>query len=88
MKAVPLLLKQLLKIEKRVELEDLEFELIKIKDIFSIVKKNEEELLDTLTVLHGYLRNSNIHKLMEEKEDICENKEFNSEVAASRFYSK
>ncbi|KAK7314232.1 hypothetical protein VNO77_39445 [Canavalia gladiata] len=69
--AVALLLKRLVTIEKYGYLEDLKSELVNIKDLFSIVKKNEEELLDTLTIVDGYLRNFNISKLMEEKEDIC-----------------
>ncbi|RDY09480.1 Disease resistance RPP13-like protein 4, partial [Mucuna pruriens] len=71
MKAVPTLLKRLVSVEKRADLEDLKSELIKIKNLFSIVKRNEDELLDTLTVVDGYLRNLNIPKLMEEKDDIC-----------------
>ncbi|KHN35906.1 disease resistance RPP13-like protein 4 [Glycine soja] len=71
MKAVPTLLKRLVIVEKREDLKDLKSELNKIKDLFKIVKKNEEELLDTLAVVDGYLRNKNIPKLMEVKEDIC-----------------
>ncbi|KHN13180.1 disease resistance RPP13-like protein 4 [Glycine soja] len=70
MKAVPTLLKRLVTVEKQlkqVNLNDLKSELIRIKDLFSLVKKNEEELLDTLTVLDGYLRNKNINKLTEEE---------------------
>ena len=48
MKAVPTLLKRLVTVEKHVNLNDLKSELTKIKDLFSKVKKNEEELLDTL----------------------------------------
>ncbi|CAJ1931553.1 unnamed protein product [Sphenostylis stenocarpa] len=71
MEAVPLLLKRLRTVEKQANLEDLKSVLINIKDVFSLVKKNEEELLDTLTVVDGYIRKSNIRKLMEEKKDIC-----------------
>ncbi|KAK7387028.1 hypothetical protein VNO78_27490 [Psophocarpus tetragonolobus] len=72
MKAVPTLLKRLVRVEKEANLNDLKSELIKIKDLFSMVRKNEDELLDTLTVVDGYLRNKNIDKLMEEKKDICQ----------------
>jgi len=72
MKAVPLLLRHLRKVEHQANLEDLKSVLINIKDVFSLVKKNEEELLDTLVVVDGYIRKSNIRKLMEEKKDICE----------------
>ncbi|RDX92554.1 Disease resistance RPP13-like protein 4, partial [Mucuna pruriens] len=58
--------------EKKDDLKDLKFELNNIKDLFSIVKRNEEELLDTLTVVDGYLRNSNIRKLKQEEKAICE----------------
>ncbi|KAK7305088.1 hypothetical protein VNO77_42988 [Canavalia gladiata] len=69
--AVTMLLRRLASIEKDGHLDDLKSELEKIKDLFSIVKKNEEELLDTLALVYGYLRNFNIPKLLEEKEDIC-----------------
>ncbi|RDX91152.1 hypothetical protein CR513_26904, partial [Mucuna pruriens] len=71
MKAVPTLLKRLMAVEHQANLKDLKSELINIKDLFSMVKKNEDELLDTLTVVDGYLRNSNLRKLMQEKQDIC-----------------
>ncbi|KAK7295652.1 hypothetical protein RJT34_18563 [Clitoria ternatea] len=71
-KAVFSLLKHLAILEKKADLDDLKSELMKIKDLFSIVKRNEEELLDTLTTVYKYLRNSNIDKLMEEKEHIRE----------------
>ncbi|KAL5165006.1 Disease resistance RPP13-like protein 4 [Glycine soja] len=51
MKAVPTLLKRLVTVEKQANLNDLKSELTKIKDLFWMVKKNEEELLDTLTVV-------------------------------------
>ncbi|KAK8471964.1 hypothetical protein PHAVU_002G074500 [Phaseolus vulgaris] len=70
-KAVPLLLKRLRTVEPQENLEDLKSVLINIKDIFSLVKKNEEELLDTLSVVDGYIRKSNIDTLMKEKKDIC-----------------
>ncbi|KAK7295637.1 hypothetical protein RJT34_18548 [Clitoria ternatea] len=73
-KAVSLLLKHLAPLEKKtnLDLDDLKSELMKIKDLFSIVKRNEDELLDTLTTVYKYLHDSNIDKLMEEKERICE----------------
>ncbi|RDX63738.1 Disease resistance RPP13-like protein 4, partial [Mucuna pruriens] len=71
MKAVPTLLKRLMAVEHQANLKDLKSELINIKDLFFMVKKNEDELLDTLTVVDGYLRNSNLRKLMQEKQDIC-----------------
>ncbi|KAK7387019.1 hypothetical protein VNO78_27474 [Psophocarpus tetragonolobus] len=72
MKAVPTLLKSLVTVEKYANLKDLKSELIKIKDLFSIVKRNEDELLDTLTLVDGYIRNSNVLTLMKEKEAICQ----------------
>ncbi|KAK7387018.1 hypothetical protein VNO78_27472 [Psophocarpus tetragonolobus] len=69
--AVPLLLESLVTVEEQENLKDLKSELIKIKDLFSIVKKNEEELLDTLTVVDDYLCNLNLQKLMEVEEEIC-----------------
>ncbi|KAG5050676.1 hypothetical protein JHK87_002874 [Glycine soja] len=71
MKAVPTLLKRLSTIEGQANLDDLKSELMNIKDVFLLVKQNKEELLDTLAAVDGYLRNSNMRKLMEEKEDIC-----------------
>ncbi|KAG4401608.1 hypothetical protein GLYMA_02G030500v4 [Glycine max] len=71
MKAVPTLLKRLSTIEGQANLDDLKPELMNIKDVFLLVKQNKEELLDTLAAVDGYLRNSNMRKLMEEKEDIC-----------------
>ncbi|RDX73642.1 Disease resistance RPP13-like protein 4, partial [Mucuna pruriens] len=71
MKAVATMLKRLMAVEHQANLKDLKSELINIKDLFSMVKKNEDELLDTLTLVDGYLRNSNLHKLMQEKQDIC-----------------
>ncbi|XP_027340985.1 disease resistance RPP13-like protein 4 [Abrus precatorius] len=70
-KAVPLLLRRLTTIEKHANLDDLKEVLMNIKDLFWIVKKNEEELLDTLTEVDDYVRNFNTRKLMEEKEEIC-----------------
>ncbi|KAG4935625.1 hypothetical protein JHK85_050544 [Glycine max] len=60
MKAVPTLLKRLVTVEKQANLNDLKSELTKIKDLFWMVKKNEEELLDTLTVVDVYILNKNI----------------------------
>ncbi|KOM45561.1 hypothetical protein LR48_Vigan06g086700 [Vigna angularis] len=60
MKAVPLLSKRLRKVEQEANLDDLKSVLINIKDVFSLVKKNEEELLDTLAEVDGYIRKSNI----------------------------
>ncbi|KAK7316817.1 hypothetical protein RJT34_00549 [Clitoria ternatea] len=70
-KAVPTLLKRLATVEKQAELEDLKSELMKIKEVFSIVKKHEDALLDTLTIVDMYLRSSNIEKLIKEKKNIC-----------------
>ena len=71
MKAVPTLLKRLVTTDKVAKLKVLKNELIQIKNLFSMVKENEQELLDTLTMVDGYLRN-NIPKLIEEEEYICE----------------
>ncbi|KAK7333567.1 hypothetical protein VNO80_30342 [Phaseolus coccineus] len=70
MKAVPTLLKRLVTANKHADLKVLKNELISIKNLFSMVKENEQELLDTLTMVDGYLRN-NIPKLIEEEEKIC-----------------
>ncbi|KAK7387073.1 hypothetical protein VNO78_27568 [Psophocarpus tetragonolobus] len=72
-KAVSLLLKRLEEVaaEKQVDIEDLRSELFFIKDLFSKVKENEEELLKTLTIINGYLHDSNAAKLMEEKGHMC-----------------
>ncbi|XP_020230533.1 uncharacterized protein LOC109811256 isoform X1 [Cajanus cajan] len=72
MKAVPSLLRRLRPVEKQENLKSLKSELIHLENLFSTVKKNEEELLDVLTAVDGYIRNSNIHKLMEEEESICQ----------------
>nr|KYP52279.1 Disease resistance RPP13-like protein 4 [Cajanus cajan] len=71
MKAVNLLLKRLMDLEQPAKLKNLKSELFQIRDLFSIVKKNKDELLDMLTVVDGYLRNSNIRKLKEEEIEIC-----------------
>ncbi|BAT88884.1 hypothetical protein LR48_Vigan09g009000 [Vigna angularis] len=71
MKAVPTLLKRLVTVDKQAKLKDLKSELTNIKDLFSKVKKNEQDLLDKLTKVYGYLRNNNIDKLMEDEEMIC-----------------
>ncbi|ESW18413.1 hypothetical protein PHAVU_006G039000 [Phaseolus vulgaris] len=70
MKAVPTLLKRLVTTDKEANLKVLKNELIQIKNLFSMVKKNEQELLDTLTMVDGYLRN-NIPKLVKEEDNIC-----------------
>ncbi|WVY92943.1 hypothetical protein V8G54_032031 [Vigna mungo] len=72
MKAVSTLLKLLVTVDKQAKLKDLKSELTNIKDLFSKVKKNEQDLLDKLTKVDGYLRNNNIPKLMEDEERICE----------------
>ncbi|QCD78381.1 hypothetical protein DEO72_LG1g2013 [Vigna unguiculata] len=72
MKAVPTLLKRLVSVDKQAKLKDLKIELTNIKDLFSKVKKNEQELLDKLTKVDGYLRNNNIPKLMEDEKKICQ----------------
>ncbi|XP_027932840.1 disease resistance RPP13-like protein 4 [Vigna unguiculata] len=72
MKAVPTLLKRLVSVDKQAKLKDLKSELTNIKDLFSKVKKNEQELLDKLTKVDGYLRNNNIPKLMEDEKKICQ----------------
>ncbi|CAJ1964380.1 unnamed protein product [Sphenostylis stenocarpa] len=70
MKAVSTLLKRLVTVEQKANLKDLKSELIEIMDLFFMVKENEE-LLDILTEVDGYIRKKNIGKLMEEKEEIC-----------------
>jgi len=52
-------------------LKVLKNELTRIKDLFSEVKKNKQELLDTLTMVDDYLRD-NISKLRQDEENICE----------------
>ncbi|KAL2322532.1 hypothetical protein Fmac_026911 [Flemingia macrophylla] len=71
MKAVASLLKHLRTVEKRQHLKTLKSELINMTNLFSTVKKNEEELLDALTAVDGYIRSSNIHQLIKEEENIC-----------------
>ncbi|RZB99302.1 Disease resistance RPP13-like protein 4 isoform A [Glycine soja] len=71
-KAVATLLKHLVRVEKEAKLNDLKSELNKIKDLFLKVKDNEEELLDTLAVVDGYIRNKNIRKLREEEGHFCQ----------------
>ncbi|KAK7333570.1 hypothetical protein VNO80_30345 [Phaseolus coccineus] len=70
MKAVPTVLKRLLTADKQANLKDLKNELTRIQNLFSMVKENEQELLDTLTMVDAYLRND-IPKLIEEEEKIC-----------------
>ncbi|KAK8466335.1 hypothetical protein PHAVU_008G066501 [Phaseolus vulgaris] len=82
MKAVPVLLKQLMTTRNKFhergrdesfegKLEKLRLEVNKIKDVFARVKKNEEELLDTLAEVHGHLRKLDRRKLDEDMDDIC-----------------
>ncbi|XP_014633992.1 uncharacterized protein [Glycine max] len=71
-KAVATLLKHLVRVEKEAKLNDLKSELNKIKDLFLKVRENEEELLDTLAVVDGYIRNKNIRKLREEEGHFCQ----------------
>ena len=53
------------------KLEKLRLNLYKIKDVFERVKKNEEELLDRLVEVYGYLRKLERRKLDEEMDGIC-----------------
>ncbi|ESW11882.1 hypothetical protein PHAVU_008G067000 [Phaseolus vulgaris] len=82
MKAVPVLLKQLMiarsKLHERGrdesfdgKLEMLRLDLNKIKDVFVRVKKNEEELLDTLAEVYDHLRKLDYRKLGEDMNGIC-----------------
>ncbi|KAG5001875.1 hypothetical protein JHK87_022947 [Glycine soja] len=71
-KAVDRVLKRLERVEKEGKLNDLKSELNKIKEVFLKVKENEEELLDTLAVVDGYIRNKNIAKLREEEGHFCQ----------------
>ncbi|KHM99662.1 Disease resistance RPP13-like protein 4 [Glycine soja] len=71
-KAVDRVLKDLERVEKEGKLNDLKSELNKIKEVFLKVKENEEELLDTLAVVDGYIRNKNIAKLREEEGHFCQ----------------
>ncbi|KAK7305090.1 hypothetical protein VNO77_42990 [Canavalia gladiata] len=71
LKAVPLLQKRLIrakmteKIPVVEKLENLMVELNNIKDLFSTVERNKEELLDTLTSVDDLLRNFSTQKFRE-----------------------
>ncbi|KAK7305087.1 hypothetical protein VNO77_42987 [Canavalia gladiata] len=78
MKAIPSLLKRLKMTKTKTidasteeKLKSLIVELEKIKNLFSILKENEEELLDTLTLVDNHLRNLDKNKLKDIK-NICE----------------
>ncbi|XP_027926693.1 uncharacterized protein LOC114183764 [Vigna unguiculata] len=82
MKAVPVLLKQLMTTRRKFhergrdesldkKLEKLRLDLNRIKDVFVRVKKNEEELLDTLAEVYGHLRRLDRGKLDEDMDGIC-----------------
>ncbi|KAK7306981.1 hypothetical protein VNO77_39647 [Canavalia gladiata] len=71
-KAISLLLRQLATKEKDGCFDDLKSELENIRDLFSIVKKHEEELFDILRTVNGHIHNFNLPKLLKEKEAICE----------------
>jgi len=82
MKAVDVVLKQLMTTRNKFDergrdeafdgkLEKLRLNLNKIKDVFVRVKKNEEELLDTLAEVYGHLRKLEQRKLDEEMDEIC-----------------
>jgi len=79
MKAIGVVLKQLMTTRSRFherggddesfdgKLEKLRLNLNKIKDVFVRVKKNEEELLDTLAEVYGHLRGRDGWDLQENK---------------------
>jgi len=82
MKAVPVLLKQLMTTRSKFnergrdesfdgKLEMLRLDLNKIKDVFVRVKKNEEELLDILAEVHAHLCKLDCRKLGEDMNGIC-----------------
>ncbi|ESW11880.1 hypothetical protein PHAVU_008G066800 [Phaseolus vulgaris] len=82
MKAVPVLLKQLMTIRSKFhergkdesfdeKLEKLRLDVNKIKDVFVRVKKNEEELLDISAEVYDHLRKLDRRKLDEDMDDIC-----------------
>ncbi|XP_027929801.1 uncharacterized protein LOC114186009 [Vigna unguiculata] len=82
MKAVPVLLKQLMIARRKFhergrdesldkKLEKLRLDLNRIKDVFVRVKKKEEELLDTLAEVYGHLRKLDRGKLDEDMDGIC-----------------
>ena len=83
MKAVPVLLKQLMKARSKFrergrdelfdkKLEKLRLDLNKIKDVFVRVKKKEEELLDTLAEVYNHLRKLDRRKLDEGMDGMCQ----------------
>ncbi|KAK7367067.1 hypothetical protein VNO80_09075 [Phaseolus coccineus] len=82
MKAVPVLLKQLMATRSKFheregdrsfdrKLEKLRLDVNKIKDVFVKVKKNEEELLDILAEVYDHLQKLDRKKLDEDMDDIC-----------------
>ncbi|CAJ1818767.1 unnamed protein product [Sphenostylis stenocarpa] len=83
MKAVPVLLKHLMKARSKFhergrdesfdgKLEKLRLELSQIKKVFVRVKKNEEELLDRLAEVDGHLRKLDRKSLYQDTDAICE----------------
>ncbi|WVY92620.1 hypothetical protein V8G54_031708 [Vigna mungo] len=78
MKAVPSLQRRLTSVKSREErnisekLDRLMFDLTAIKDLFSTVKSNEEELLDTLKLVDDLLRNFKTEKFNEISSRILE----------------
>ncbi|XP_068484918.1 disease resistance RPP13-like protein 4 [Phaseolus vulgaris] len=81
MKAISVLLKELMTARSKFQrkrdasfdgkLEKLRLDLNKIKDVFVRVKKNEEELIDTLAEVHAHLRKLDRKKLDEDMDFIC-----------------
>jgi len=71
MKAVPSLQRRLTSVKSKEEshisdkLDKLMSDLNGIKDLFSTVKSNEDELLDTLKIVDDLLRNFKTHKFLE-----------------------
>lgn len=54
------------------KLEKLMSQLDNIKELFMTVKRNEDELLDVLTVIDGHIRNLDKNKFDQEIEKICQ----------------
>ena len=82
MKAIHVLLKQLINASSKFhergrdesfdgKLEKLRLDVNKIEDVFVRVKKNEEELLDTLAEVFDHLRKLDRRKLDEDMDGIC-----------------
>ena len=82
MKAIHVLLKQLITARRKfhergrdesfdAKLEKLRLDVNKIEDVFVRVKKNEEELLDTLAEVYDHLHKLDRRKLDEDMDDIC-----------------